>query len=71
MLTSLLAAFVKFIGRKTFWRINQKDKIYLKRYYESILKIDGNIELAKEQTKFEKEKILLSREANFWNIIGR
>lgn len=71
MITSLISVWVRFIGRRTFWKINKNDKIYLQNYYNRLATIDGEIEFAKKQTKIKKEEILLMKEIKFYGKISK
>lgn len=71
MITSALSTLIRFIGRRTFWKINKNDKIYLQNYYNKLAGIDGEIEFAKEQTKIKEEEILLKKEIKFYGKISK
>lgn len=66
----MIGMLVRFIGRRTFWRINAKDKVYLDNYYKRLARIDGDIEYAKKMTDIEKKKIINMREADFWGRLS-
>lgn len=66
----MIGMLIRFIGRKTFWKINKTDKIYLQNYYDHNIHVGGTKKIAEEQTKLEKEKIMLKKELKFWNFFN-
>lgn len=67
---SLFSGIVGFIGRRTVWRINKKDEIYLEKFYNRLAGIDGDKEYAKKLTDLERKKIITMRQANFWGRLS-
>lgn len=70
MITNILSILIGYIGRRIFWRINSKDKIYLENYYKRLAAIDGDTEYAKTMTDVERKKIVNMREADFWGRLA-
>lgn len=68
---SIFGFMVNFIGKRTFWRINKKDKIYLENFYNRLAGIDGDKEYAKKMTDLERKKIITIRQAKFWGSLSR
>ncbi|MDU3597531.1 hypothetical protein [Clostridium butyricum] len=70
MITSILGRIIRFIGRRTFWRLTQSEKDYLEKYYEKISNIDGDRELAQRETKLKREIIFIAKEERFYSRIS-
>lgn len=70
ILFAILGGIIGFIGRRTVWRINKKDEIYLEKYYKRHVGIDGDTKYAKDMTDLERKKIVTMRQARFWGSLN-
>ena len=71
ILFAIFGGIVGFIGRRTAWRINKKDEIYLENYYNKRVGIDGDTKYAKDMTDLERKKIVTIKEARFWGRLNK
>lgn len=65
LIFAIFTSIITLFGRMFFWRINKKDEIYLKNYYDRLFSIDGDREYAEKQTKAMRKVLLVKKELKF------
>lgn len=70
-IANMFCKTVDFVGRKTVWKYNKDNKKIADKYYNEILNINDDKELAKKMREVELQKATNARRILFWQKISK